>query len=108
MDAADVRRQALELALDFGLLTPYTSLVAVDRTPARPAGEALDGEPVPSLLPAGSATTTGFAQTATGWAAQLALALLSLCIATGMLLYLPPSRHDHAGGARQPGLAVSA
>jgi Ca-activated chloride channel family protein len=107
-DAEDVRRQVLELALDFGLLTPYPSLVAVDRTPARPAAEGLDSEQVPSLLPAGSATTTGFAQTATGWATQLALALLSLCIATGMLLYLPPSRQDHAGGARQPGLPVSA
>jgi Ca-activated chloride channel family protein len=107
VDAGSVRRQVLDVALEFGLLTPYTSLVAIDRTPARPAGEALESDAVPSLLPAGSSVSNGFQQTATGWAARLALSLLSLCIATGMLLYLPPSRRGHTGGARQPGLPVA-
>jgi Ca-activated chloride channel family protein len=107
VDAAEVRRQVLDLALEFGLLTPYTSLVAVDRTPMRPAAENLDSESVPSLLPAGSALSTGFSATATGWPLQLGLALLSLFIATAMLLYLPPSRAQHAGGARRSGAAFS-
>jgi Ca-activated chloride channel family protein len=98
----EVRRQVLGLALEFGLLTPYTSLVAVDRTPIRPAAAGLGSEPVPSLLPAGAASGAGFPQTATGWALRLALALLALSLATAMLLFAAPSRARTAGGARQP------
>ena len=107
VDPAMVRLQALHVALDFGLLTPYTSLVAVDRSPVRPAGEPAGSEDVPGLLPAGSSTAVGFSATATGWPLRLALAMLSLFIATGMLLYLPPSRECHADGARRPGTAFS-
>jgi len=107
IDPALVRRQVLDLALEFRLLTPYTSLVAVDRTPARPSTEGLAAEQVPGLLPAGSALTTGFSQTATGWPGRLALALLSLFLATGMLLYVPPARKRTAGGARPPGVPCS-
>ncbi|MDX1380593.1 MAG: marine proteobacterial sortase target protein, partial [Xanthomonadales bacterium] len=92
IDPAVIRRQVLRLALDFGLLTPYTSLVAVDRTPARPASAALHTEDVPSLLPAGSAGSAAFAQTATGWPLQLALSLLALLVATAMLLFTVPPR----------------
>jgi Ca-activated chloride channel family protein len=102
IDPDTVRREVLDLALGFGLLTPYTSLVAVDRTPQRPAAAELAAEAVPSLLPAGGVTVSGFTQTATGWPARLGLAVISLLIATGMLLYLPPSRASYAGGARQP------
>ena len=107
VDPALVRLRALDVALDFGLLTPYTSLVAVDRSPVRPIGAAAGSEDVPGLLPAGSSTAVGFSQTATGWPLRLALALLSLFIATGMLLYLPPSRARPADGARRPGAAFS-
>jgi Ca-activated chloride channel family protein len=92
IDPATVRRQVVEIALRFGLLTQYTSLVAVDRTPARPGAESLETEQVPGLLPAGSAAGAGFAQTATGWPTQLALSLLSLIIAGGMLLFATPAR----------------
>jgi Ca-activated chloride channel family protein len=92
VDPAEVRRQVVDVALRFGLLTPYTSLVAVDRTPVRPRAEQLQAASVPGLLPAGSATAAGFAATATGWRAQLALSLLSLFIATGMLLFAAPAR----------------
>jgi Ca-activated chloride channel family protein len=102
IDHETVRREVLGLALEFGLLTPYTGLVAVDRTPVRPDTSELSAEAVPSLLPAGSATGTGFTQTATGWPARLGLAVITLFIATGMLLYVPPSRASHTGGARQP------
>ncbi|MGD2130389.1 MAG: marine proteobacterial sortase target protein [Lysobacterales bacterium] len=100
-DPQVIRDESLRLALTFGLLTPYTSLVAVDRTPARPQGEALASTDVPSLTPAGSAVSSGFSQTATGWPMQLLLAGLSLFIATGLLLY-SPSRARSAGGARRP------
>jgi Ca-activated chloride channel family protein len=101
-DAGEVRRQVLDLALDFGLLTRYTSLVAVDRTPSRPQSTGLEAEDVPSLLPAGSALASGFSQTATGWQLQLALSLFSLLVAGAMLLYLPPSKPPHGAGVRSP------
>ena len=101
-DSDSVRRQVLDLALDFGLLTRYTSLVAVDRTASRPESSGLQAENVPSLLPAGSTLATGFNQTATGWQLQLALSLFSLLVAGGMLLYLPPSREPRSRGVRSP------
>jgi Ca-activated chloride channel family protein len=101
-DPAQIRYDVLDLALGYGLLTRYTSLVAVDRTPARPAAEGLSSDPIPSLLPAGSGTATGFSGTATGWLAQCLLALLSLTVASGMLLYLPPSRAQASRGDRSP------
>jgi Ca-activated chloride channel family protein len=102
MDPDLIRDEVLDLALEYGLLTPYTGLVAVDRTPARPASAALASENVPSLLPAGSAVAAGFSPTATGWLAQCLLALFSLSVASGMLLYLPPSRASACPGDRSP------
>lgn len=98
----EIRLQALETALDYGLLTQYTSLVAVDRTPARPTSAALDSEHIPSLLPAGSGMASGFSQTATGWVMQLVLGLLCLGIASAMLLYLPTRRPVPATRSRSP------
>ena len=42
-----------QLGLGFALVTSQTSLVAVDETPSRPAGERLSREELPLLLPAG-------------------------------------------------------
>jgi Ca-activated chloride channel family protein len=102
----DIRRQVLGLALEFGLLTPYTSLVAVDRTPSRPAAAGLESEGVPGLLPAGSTAASGFPQTATGWPLRLGLALLALFLATAMLLGAAPSRARSGRGARPPAAAL--
>jgi Ca-activated chloride channel family protein len=102
VDASLVREQVVGLALDFGLLTRYTSLVAVDRTPSRPEHESVETSDVQSLVPTGSKFTTGFSQTATGWPAQLALSLISLLIVLGMLLYVPPSRAKRAGDDSRP------
>lgn len=92
VDPDTIRAEVLNLALGFGLLTQYSSLVAVDKTPARPGSQVLELDEIPSLLPAGSGIASGFSKTATGWMTQLVLALVSLLVATGMLLYLPPSR----------------
>jgi Ca-activated chloride channel family protein len=90
MDPAIVRPEITRLALEYGLLTPETSLVAVDRTPVRMGGEPLATGDIPSLLPAGSSLASiGFPQTATGWLAQLLLSLLVLGVATGLLLVTP-------------------
>ncbi len=97
-----IRADVLDLALEFGLLTRYTSLVAVDKSPSRPGSAGLDVEAIPSLLPAGSGIASGFSQTASGWVSRLILALITLFVATGMLLYLPPSRASITSGARSP------
>ena len=86
-----VREQVVDLALAFGLLTRYTSLVAVDRTPVRATDERIETRDIPNLLPAGSAFVAGFTQTATGWKTQLALSLVSFLLVLAMLLHTPPS-----------------
>lgn len=47
------REQVLEIALEHQLVSPYTSLVAVEKTPVRPADESLQGGDLPVSLPAG-------------------------------------------------------
>jgi Ca-activated chloride channel family protein len=105
-DAEAVRQNIIDLALEFGLLTPYTSLVAVDNTPVRPAGESLAQNDIPNLLPAGSSSQlSGFSSTATGWQGQLAGALTLLLLAASMLWFSTPSHRprfsppDLAGGS---------
>jgi Ca-activated chloride channel homolog len=53
VDTATVRGAVTRLAVAHQLMSPYTSLVAVDRTPARPADEALHRREVATNLPAG-------------------------------------------------------
>ncbi len=50
---AEADRRILDLALEHNLLTRVTSLVAVDKTPSRPAGTPLTRADVPLNLPAG-------------------------------------------------------
>jgi len=91
MFGADPELTKLEItdvALDYGLLTRQTSLVAVDRTPRRSRDELLATTDVPSLLPHGSPIRlAGYPQTATGWLAQLLLSVFVLLLATAMLLF---------------------
>jgi Ca-activated chloride channel family protein len=104
---AFIRDAVTDVALEFGLLTPYTSMVAVDKTSSRPADSSLDSEEIPNLLPAGSAAAvSGFSQTATGWVAQLILSLITLLIATGMILFTVPFRTNRPDGVSPP-MAIS-
>jgi len=48
-----IRGQVLPLALQYQLVSKYTSLIAVDKTPARPAGEALESRRLDSTKPQG-------------------------------------------------------
>src|SRR5690606_36004933 len=49
----ELRGQVVELALRHHLVSDYTSLVALDPTPARPQGAPLHQGEVPANLPAG-------------------------------------------------------
>jgi len=50
---AEARQSVIELALGYRLVSKYTSLVAVDKTPARPADTTLHSTQVPTNLPDG-------------------------------------------------------
>lgn len=52
-DAEWVRRQILNVALDHGLVSPYTSLVAIDDEVVRPPEAAVDRQPVAVNMPEG-------------------------------------------------------
>lgn len=69
-----LRASIVDVALRHGLASRFTSLVAVDRTPARPAGESLGSTRMLNATPEGS---LAFAQGSTGWerGALLAMAL---------------------------------
>jgi len=67
-DSERVRSKVVSLALEHHLVSAYTSLVAVDKTPSRPQEEALHSKPVPTLLPKGWSSSRVFGmlpQTAT-------------------------------------------
>jgi len=52
-DEASVREDVIAVALDHGLVSRWTSLVAVERTPVRPASQSLASGEVPAGMPAG-------------------------------------------------------
>lgn len=85
-DPDAVRASVLELALSHGLVSKYTSLIAIDRTPIRPVDASLDRRAVPVDLPAGWNYAAVFGgQTATPATFQLLLGITSLFIG-GLLL----------------------
>ena len=53
LDKGEVRKQVIDTALQHHLVSRYTSLVAVDVTPSRPAGERLNRAAVNTKLPKG-------------------------------------------------------
>lgn len=68
-----------ELGIEHQLITPYTSFLAVDKTPSRAADAPLTSDSVPTLLPAGSSTgMLRYPQTATMAPLLQALGLLGL------------------------------
>ncbi len=52
-DGEQTRELVTAVALEHRLVTKYTSLVAVDRTPARPKSEGMRSSTIPTNLPAG-------------------------------------------------------
>ena len=79
----DVRAAVLQLALTHHLISPYTSLVAVDVTPVRPAHESLSSHALETNLPHGWDYTAvfGTGQGATSAPVHLALGLVALLLA---------------------------
>lgn len=83
-DAEAIKKQVVEVALTHHLVSKYTSLVAVDVTPARPKDEALNTSGMPTNLPEGWSHEAVFGtlpQTATPAELNLALGLGALSLA---------------------------
>jgi Ca-activated chloride channel family protein len=83
-----IRSEVTELGIRHRLITPYTSFLAVDRTPSRPGDSGLSSDNVPTLLPAGSDTgMLRYPQTATMAPLLQALGLMGLMfsLAIGLL-----------------------
>jgi Ca-activated chloride channel family protein len=76
-DETTLKPEIVATALAAHLVSRYTSLVAVDRTPVRKDGHTLKQAQIPNVLPMGSA----FAQTATPAQLELLLGLVALLAA---------------------------
>jgi Ca-activated chloride channel family protein len=99
-DPEQTQTAVTETAIRHHLVSKFTSLVAVDKTPSRPKGAGLDGEQVPNLLPYGQSQNAifGFPSTATNaeWQRMTGLALLICALLIGML---PRTRRDRPAAA---------
>jgi len=86
-DSVTTRKAVIDTAITHHLVSKYTSLVAVDKTPVRPAGDPLASEQVPNLLPYGQSMNAifGFPATATNAAVLQRRGLLLLLAALLML-----------------------
>ncbi len=83
-DPEEVRAQVVTLGLEHHLVTPHTSLVAVDVTPSRPEAETLASKAVPTNLPHGwvfERQWGALPQTATSAPLDARLALGALALA---------------------------
>jgi len=86
-DSALTRKAVIDTAIAHHLVSRYTSLVAVDKTPVRPAGDPLAHEQVPNLLPYGQRMNAifGFPATATNAAVLQQRGLVLLFVALLLL-----------------------
>ena len=101
-DAGETRAAIVETALKHHLVSKHTSLVAVDKTPVRLAGDPLLQEQVPNLMAHGQSSRAifGFPATATDGPAQRVKGLLTLLagmLILGMSVWMRRVTHGVAG-----------
>ena len=85
-----IRKQVVDLGIDFNLVSKYTSLVAVDMTPARPRSESLHSKAMPTNLPHGWSYPHVFGQlprTASAAPWHTLVGVLLLLLAAGFLIW---------------------
>ncbi len=98
-EPAEVRRRVVEVALDHHLVSAYTSLVAVDRTPSRPAGQGLEGRRAPNVHPAGWTPPGTLPVGATAWPFHLVAGLALLVFALLAITFVVRGGHVRGGAA---------
>jgi Ca-activated chloride channel family protein len=101
-DAEETRAAIVETALAHHLVSKHTSLVAVDKTPVRLAGDPLKKEQVPNLMAHGQSSRAifGFPATATDGPALRKGGLLTLLAAMLILAMSAWQSRVHRGLAR--------
>jgi Ca-activated chloride channel family protein len=85
-DEALIRKLVVDTALEHHLVSPYTSLVAVDQTPARSAQAALERREIENASPAGAQYALALPQTATPAALLRIVGTLVLLLAAAVVL----------------------
>jgi len=97
-DHAEIRKTVIDTALSHHLVSKYTSLVAVDKTPVRPQYASLEQEQIPNLLPYGQNTNAifGFPATATNARGYRVNGTMLICAALLLMLLLLARRRAHA------------
>ncbi|MCI0516847.1 MAG: marine proteobacterial sortase target protein [Woeseiaceae bacterium] len=85
-DADSVRQAVIDTALQHHLVSKFTSLVAIDRTPVRPQAAGLDSVAVPNLLPYGQNMNAIFGFPATATDAELLRLSGVACLLLALLL----------------------
>lgn len=98
VDERTIRAAVIDTALEHGIVSPYTSLVAVDKTPARSEAEALERRAVGNMAPAGT-SLAHLPSTATPAALFRALGLVLLIVAA-LLVLVPAARNVLDGRPR--------
>ena len=90
----EMRKAIVDTALAHHLVSKYTSLVAVDKTPVRPSAATLKADNVPSLLPHGQSMQAifGMASTATSAPLNRLIGYCALALALSLLWF----RRRHA------------
>ena len=92
-----VRQDVLEVALTHRLISPYTSFVAVEKTPSRSVDESLDKNAVPNARPEGQSDQPyAWPATATSSRWHLLLGLLFLMTALLIQLAIRAGRYESA------------
>lgn len=86
-DPQEIRARIVDTALRHHLVSKYTSLVAVDKTPVRPVSDPLNSEQVSNLMPYGQSTNAifGFPATATNAPMLRLFGFLSLLAALTLI-----------------------
>lgn len=98
-DAEELRAGILETALTHHLVSKYTSLIAVDKTPVRPSSDPLSSEQVPNLMPYGQSANAifGFPATATSAPAMRIMGAAWLLAAFLFMVMLRTGRRRSRG-----------
>jgi len=96
-DSDGLRASIVETALAHHLVSRYTSLVAVDKTPVRPASDPLSSEQLPNLMPYGQSTNAIFGFPATATNAPMLRMTGAACLLAALLLFaaLRAGRRSH-------------
>jgi len=85
-DAGEIRAAIIETALAHHLVSKYTSMVAVDKTPVRPSSDPLQSERIPNLMPYGQNSNAIFGFPATATNGPLLRMSGIVCLLAAMLL----------------------